>query len=110
MSALKLKPTINLVDCPNFIPLKKFTVMEHINNIKKIVLILAFMVSGFAWSQTTVILQDQCNCEVLHGTSVSAPGVTTPAGADTGDIYVNTSTGTIYFWDGDTWELTSSDT
>ena len=110
MSALKLKPTINLVDCPNVMPLKKFTAMEHINNMKRIVLILAFMVSGFAWSQTTVNLQDQCNCEVLHGTSVSAPGATTPVGADAGDIYVNTDTGTIYFWDGDSWELTSTDT
>ncbi len=110
MSALKLKPTINLVDCPNVMPLKKFTAMEHINKMKRVVLILAFMVSGFAWSQTTVTLQDQCNCEVLSGTSVSAPGVATPTGADTGDIYVNTSTGTIYFWDGDSWELTSTDT
>src|SRR5690606_22810466 len=110
MSALKSKPTTNIVDCPNFIPLKKFTAMEHISNIKRIVLILAFMVSGFAWSQTTVNLQDQCNCEVLSGTEVTAAGLTTPSGADTGDIYVNTSTGAIYFWDGDSWELTSTDT
>ena len=26
-----------------------------------------------------------------------------------GDIYVNTNTGTIYFWDGNSWELTASD-
>ncbi|MBC6999595.1 hypothetical protein BIZ36_13910, partial [Cytophaga sp. FL35] len=35
--------------------------------------------------------------------------MTTPVGADVGDVYVNTDTGTIYFWDGDSWELTSSD-
>ncbi|MEZ2416199.1 hypothetical protein ACA086_14660, partial [Muriicola sp. E247] len=75
----------------------------------KKILLLLFLVSGFAFSQTTVNLQDQCNCEVLSGTAVTSPGTTTPSGADTGDIYVNTNTGVIYFWDGDTWELTSSD-
>ncbi|WP_373019169.1 hypothetical protein, partial [Muriicola sp.] len=75
----------------------------------KKILFLLFLVSGFAFSQTTVNLQDQCNCEVLSGTAVTSPGTTTPSGADTGDIYVNTNTGVIYFWDGDTWELTSSD-
>ena len=81
----------------------KFLAMD-----KKILLLL-FLVSGFAFSQTTVNLQDQCNCEVLSGTAVTSPGTTTPSGADTGDIYVNTNTGVIYFWDGDSWELTSSD-
>ncbi|MBT8204886.1 MAG: hypothetical protein KJO20_05875, partial [Eudoraea sp.] len=75
----------------------------------KRILLLIFLISGFAYSQTTVTLQDQCNCEVLSGTAVTVAGSTTPAGADTGDIYVNTNTGTIYFWDGDSWELTSSD-
>ncbi|SHJ53090.1 hypothetical protein, partial [Pseudozobellia thermophila] len=77
---------------------------------KKISLILIFLISGLTYAQTTVNLEDQCNCEVLSGTGVTAPGVSTPAGADTGDIYVNTDTGTIYFWDGDSWELTSNDT
>ncbi|NNG09651.1 MAG: hypothetical protein HKM92_05740, partial [Arenibacter sp.] len=76
---------------------------------KRVLLLLMFLVSGFAFSQTTVNLQDQCNCEVLSGTAVTSPGMTTPSGADTGDIYVNTNTGIIYFWDGDSWELTSSD-
>src|SRR5690606_36374976 len=40
---------------------------------------------------------------------VTSAGTTVPTGADTGDIYVNTNTGTIFFWDGDTWELTSTD-
>ncbi|SFC57820.1 hypothetical protein SAMN04487891_1142, partial [Flagellimonas taeanensis] len=78
---------------------------------KKSILALFFLLfTGIALSQTTVTLQDQCNCEVLKGTAVSSPGATTPSGADTGDIYVNTNTGTIYFWDGNSWELTSSDT
>mgnify|MGYP000400549784 CR=1 FL=1 len=76
---------------------------------KKIIVVLVFLISGFAFAQTTVTLEDQCNCEVLSGVDVTAPGMTSPAGADTGDIYVNTNTGTIYFWDGDSWELTSSD-
>ena len=76
---------------------------------KHILLLLLFMISGVAFSQTTVTLEDQCNCEVLSGTAVTVPGATTPAGADTGDIYVNTNTGTIYFWDGDSWELTATD-
>ncbi|NKI27750.1 hypothetical protein HCG49_14365 [Arenibacter sp. 6A1] len=76
---------------------------------KRILLIIIFLVTGISFSQTTVTLQDQCNCEVLSGTLVATPGATTPGGADIGDIYVNTTTGTIYFWDGDSWELTSSD-
>ncbi|MEP3228967.1 MAG: hypothetical protein ABJO31_07100, partial [Flavobacteriaceae bacterium] len=77
---------------------------------KKSIIIIAFLFfTGFAFSQTTVTLQDQCNCEVLSGTAVTTPGVVTPTGADTGDIYVNTNTGTIYFWDGDSWELTATD-
>ncbi|WP_167961620.1 hypothetical protein, partial [Saonia flava] len=76
---------------------------------KKVLLLFSLFLSGFAFGQTTVTLQDQCNCEVLSGTDVSASGAITPSGADTGDIYVNTTTGTIYFWDGDSWELTSSD-
>ncbi|WP_212748447.1 hypothetical protein, partial [Maribacter algarum] len=76
---------------------------------KKIIVVLTFLISGLAFAQTTVTLEDQCNCEVLSGTAVTTPGMVTPAGADTGDIYVNTNTGTIYFWDGDSWELTSSD-
>ncbi|PXX26904.1 hypothetical protein, partial [Arenibacter sp. ARW7G5Y1] len=76
---------------------------------KKGILIIIFLISGFALAQTTVNLEDQCNCEVLSGTLVTAPGTTTPTGADVGDVYVNTNTGTIYFWDGDSWELTSTD-
>ncbi|PCJ90740.1 MAG: hypothetical protein COA50_16945, partial [Flavobacteriaceae bacterium] len=76
---------------------------------KKIILLFSLLLSGFAFSQTTVTLQDQCNCEVLNGTAVSAAGAITPSGADTGDIYVNTTTGAIFFWDGDSWELTSTD-
>ncbi|SHJ25307.1 hypothetical protein SAMN04487911_1151, partial [Arenibacter nanhaiticus] len=76
---------------------------------KRILLIIFFLVTGISFSQTTVTLQDQCNCEVLSGTLVASPGTTSPGGADIGDIYVNTTTGTIYFWDGDSWELTSSD-
>ncbi|MBD0852420.1 hypothetical protein, partial [Maribacter arenosus] len=76
---------------------------------RKILILIFLLFSGFAFSQTTVNLEDQCNCEVLSGPDVTAPGTVTPAGADTGDIYVNTNTGTIYFWDGDSWELTSTD-
>ena len=74
------------------------------------VLLFFLLVSGLGFSQTTVTLEDQCNCEVLSGTDVSVAGSITPAGADIGDIYVNTNTGTIYFWDGDSWERTSTDT
>ncbi|MBR9854997.1 MAG: hypothetical protein GYB37_10550, partial [Algicola sp.] len=77
---------------------------------KKSILALLFLLfTGIAFSQTTVTLQDQCDCEVLKGTDVSSPGAVTPTGADLGDIYVNTNTGTIYFWDGNSWELTATD-
>ena len=88
---------------------KLFT--EKPNAMKKLgILLLLLLVSSIGFAQTTVNLADQCNCEVLSGTAVNAPGATTPGGADTGDIYVNTNTGTIYFWDGNSWELTSTDT
>ncbi|MEJ2163194.1 MAG: hypothetical protein P8X60_07755, partial [Robiginitalea sp.] len=74
------------------------------------VLLLLLLVSGWGFAQTTVNLADQCNCEVLSGTAVTAAGATAPTGADLGDIYVNTNTGTIYFWDGDSWEFTAIDT
>ncbi|MDP5228971.1 MAG: hypothetical protein NWQ38_01155, partial [Cellulophaga sp.] len=82
--------------------------VSHIMN-KKFFLLVFLLLSTFAFSQTTVTLEDQCNCEVLSGTDVNAPGVSTPSGADIGDIYVNTNTGVIYFWDGNSWELTSTD-
>src|SRR5690554_4274975 len=75
----------------------------------KRILILIFLISGFAFAQTTVTLEDQCNCAVLSGTLVTTAGAATPSGADIGDLYVNTDTGTIYFWDGDSWELTATD-
>ena len=73
------------------------------------ILTIFFLISGFAFSQTIVTLEDQCNCEVLSGTDITVAGSINPTGADIGDIYVNTNTGIIYFWDGDSWELTSSD-
>ncbi|WP_350291394.1 hypothetical protein, partial [uncultured Croceitalea sp.] len=76
---------------------------------RNLVFIIFLLLTTVGFSQTTVTLQDQCNCEVLSGTDVSAAGSTTPTGADTGDIYVNTTSGTIFFWDGDSWELTSED-
>ncbi|WP_424001784.1 hypothetical protein [Maribacter sp. IgM3_T14_3] len=79
------------------------------NTIKFMMVLFTLLISGISMAQTTVTLEDQCNCEVLQGTDVSAPGVTTPAGADLGDLYVNTDTGTIYYWNGTTWELTSTD-
>ncbi|MEO1013465.1 MAG: hypothetical protein AAFX53_19390, partial [Bacteroidota bacterium] len=75
----------------------------------KRILLFIFLTSGAVFSQTTITLEDQCNCEVLKGTEVSAPNSSSPAGADIGDLYVNTNTGTIYFWDGDSWELTATD-
>ncbi|WP_238934888.1 hypothetical protein [Aurantibacter crassamenti] len=77
--------------------------------LRKIIFLLSFLFTGLAFGQTTVTLEDQCNCEVLSGPDVTAPGLSSPAGADLGDLYVNTNTGTIYFWDGDSWELTSTD-
>ena len=76
---------------------------------KKFFLLVFLLISTVAFSQTVVTLEDQCNCEVLSGIAVNAPGVSTPSGADIGDIYVNTNTGIIYFWDGNSWELTSTD-
>ncbi|WP_350294068.1 hypothetical protein, partial [uncultured Croceitalea sp.] len=76
---------------------------------RNLVFIIFLLLTTVGFSQTTVTLQDQCNCEVLSGTDVSTAGSNTPTGADTGDIYVNTTSGTIFFWDGDSWELTSED-
>uniref|UniRef100_UPI0030D75AE1 hypothetical protein n=1 Tax=Maribacter arcticus TaxID=561365 RepID=UPI0030D75AE1 len=77
--------------------------------IRSLMVLFALLLSGISIAQTTVTLEDQCNCEVLQGTDVSAAGALTPAGADLGDLYVNTNTGIIYYWNGTTWELTSTD-
>ena len=76
---------------------------------KNIIFLFFLLFTTIIFAQTTVTLQDQCNCEVLKGTAVNTPGANSPTGADSGDIYVNTATGTIFFWDGDSWELTSND-
>ncbi|MEL4306462.1 hypothetical protein, partial [Joostella sp. CR20] len=70
------------------------------------ILIIVLLLSGFAFSQTTINLENQCNCEIIKGTEVTNAGATVNP-ADLGDIYVNTDTGVLYFWDGDSWELTS---
>ncbi|MFX0557254.1 hypothetical protein ACOCEA_10665, partial [Maribacter sp. CXY002] len=88
--------------------MKSQTITTKNSAVKIIMATFTLMLSGVAFAQTTVTLEDQCNCEVLQGTDVTTPGAITPAGADLGDLYVNTATGTIYFWDGDSWELTSS--
>ncbi|MEN1785223.1 MAG: hypothetical protein AAGF77_08805 [Bacteroidota bacterium] len=74
-------------------------------------LIVAFLCCSVSQlsAQTTVNLEDQCNCEVLKGTDVTVAGATIPVATTAGDLYVNTDSGTIFFWDGDSWELTASD-
>uniref|UniRef100_UPI001CCA416F hypothetical protein n=1 Tax=Robertkochia flava TaxID=3447986 RepID=UPI001CCA416F len=75
---------------------------------KKLLLLLTFLfVSAISYSQVIVTLEDQCNCEILSGTDITAAGQSTPPGVEVGDIYVNTGSGTLFFWDGDSWELTS---
>ncbi len=72
-------------------------------------LILALLFSVIsAFSQTTIQLEEQCDCQVLSGTIVNMPGSSSPVGADTGDIYINTQSGQLFFWDGDSWEFTRS--
>ncbi len=94
----------------NFKSMKSQTTTTRRITSKALLVVCTLLLSTIAIAQTTVTLEDQCNCEVLQGTAVSAPGVSTPAGADLGDLYVNTNTGTIFFWDGNSWELTSVDT
>ncbi|WP_116769908.1 hypothetical protein [Maribacter litoralis] len=93
----------------NIKSMKSQTTTTLSNTVKFTLVLFALLLSGISMAQTTVTLEDQCNCEVLQGTDVTAPGGVTPAGADLGDLYVNTDTGTIYFWDGDSWEYTSID-
>ena len=57
-------------------------------------------------AQTTLNLADQCNCEIFKSDTEVTAGATAPAGADTGDLLVDPS-GDIFFWDGDSWELSS---
>ncbi|MEH6621101.1 hypothetical protein, partial [Maribacter arcticus] len=89
--------------------MKSQTTTTLVKSIKSLMVLFALLLSGISIAQTTVTLEDQCNCEVLQGTDVSAAGALTPAGADLGDLYVNTNTGIIYYWNGTTWELTSTD-
>ena len=78
---------------------------------KRYWLLLGLLFSFFIGiAQTTVTLQDQCNCEVLKGTDVSSSGQLTPNGADLGDLYVNTTTGAVFYWNGTSWQFTSNGT
>lgn len=79
----------------------------NIAYIKKLAPLTFLFFSGLALAQTTVTLESQCNCKVLSGNDVNSAGETTPAGTDVGDIYVNTTSGTIFYWNGSTWQLTS---
>ena len=77
---------------------------------KKYLAFLTFaLLGGLTYAQTTVTLEDQCDCQVLSGNAVTSAGQSTPNGSEAGDIYVNTDSGVIFYWDGDSWELTSSD-
>ena len=93
----------------NIKSMKSQTTTNLSNTIKYTLVLFTLLLSGISMAQTTVTLEDQCNCEVIQGTDVFAPGAITPVGADLGDLYVNTDTGTIYFWDGDSWEYTATD-
>lgn len=75
----------------------------------KQILILSILSLFFysAKSQTTINLASQCNCEVLSGTVVPTPGAPT---ANAGNLYINTTTGQIYSFDGTTWTVVSEDT
>ena len=77
---------------------------------KKYLAFLTFvLLGGLTFAQTTVTLEDQCDCQVLSGTAITSAGQSTPNGSEAGDIYVNTDSGVIFYWDGDSWELTSTD-
>ncbi|MCM5664201.1 hypothetical protein, partial [Galbibacter mesophilus] len=77
---------------------------------KNRILLFVLLISGFAFSQTTVNLENQCDCTVLKGTAVTAAGSTADSnGVETGDIYINEITGVLYFWNGSSWDLTSGD-
>jgi len=73
-------------------------------NSKNYFLIAFFLLfAHLSFSQTTVNLADQCNCEVFKDGPVTN-GNTSPTGADTGDLLVDTLSGVTYYWDGDSWE------
>ncbi len=56
--------------------------------------------------QTTINLAGQCNCEVLSGPVVPSPGA---PNADAGNLYIHSSTGDIYTFDGTAWSLVAND-
>ncbi len=72
-----------------------------------ITFIALFVLFYTANGQTVINLASQCNCEVLSGTAAPAPGAPI---ADAGNLYVNTTTGEIYTYDGTAWTVVSEDT
>lgn len=70
---------------------------------RRLLFYLFFLVLASGYGQTRVVLEDQCNCKVLHGDDVNNVGDTTPTGAELGDLYVNTQTGRLFFWNGNSW-------
>ena len=53
--------------------MKSQTTTTQGKSIKSLMVLFALLLSGISIAQTTVTLEDQCNCEVLQGTDVSAP-------------------------------------
>jgi len=72
-----------------------------------ITLFIASLICSVAWSQTTINLDERCDCEITRHTSEVSAGDTSPAGTAQGDILIDLS-GDLYFWDGDSWEVTGN--
>ncbi len=72
--------------------------MRHIRILISILSILCFSTTIF--SQTTINLTNQCNCEVITAAGIPMPG--SPP-AYTGNLYVDSNTGAIYSFDGTNW-------
>jgi len=59
-------------------------------------------------AQTTINLDEHCDCEIIRHTSEVSAGDTSPAGINEGDMLIDPS-GDLFFWNGDSWETTGND-
>jgi len=69
-----------------------------------VVVLLSWMPNA-PFAQTTINLDERCDCEITRHTSEVTAGDLSPAGETLGDMLIDPS-GDLFFWDGDSWEVT----
>jgi len=71
---------------------------------KKLTIPILMLCSVIGWAQTTINLEERCDCEITRHTSEVNAGDSSPTGETQGDMLIDPS-GDLFFWNGDSWEV-----